>query len=260
MLEYAFNIEEKDVAVMLSGGVDSNSILFSLLEANKNVVAYTFVLNGHESTDFISAQKVCKTFDVPFVPVYLPTDVNTIEKDVRNLILNRGLTKKTDIECTWAMEYAIKCVKENVIVTGHGADGHFGLSKRAMIHHSHSLESLSEFRDETFGNSNYAQKETLKEIASERGKEIIFPYLEKEMRQVFRHKSWEELNKPKQKNPIVNSFPEYFERVKIRKHTVFQLGDSKIADNFQQLVNTELNQKGYKSPLGIYNAIRRREV
>lgn len=260
LLNYAHRIKERDVAVMLSGGVDSSSILFSLLEAGKNVTAYTFVLEGHKSTDFTSSKKVCETFEIPFVPVYLPTNVKTIEKDVRNLIVNRGLSKKTDIECTWAMKYAMREVKEKVIVTGHGADGHFGLSKRAMIHHSHSLEALNEFRDKTFNNPNYAQKLTLQEIAKENKQEIVFPYLEKEMRKIFHNKSWEELNKPKQKNPIVESFPEYFEKIKIRKHTVFQLGDSKIAENFQQLVHTDLNQKGYKSPVGIYNAIRRREV
>jgi asparagine synthetase B (glutamine-hydrolysing) len=254
------NIEENDVAVMMSGGVDSCSVLFSLIESKKNITAYSFTLEGHESTDFKSSQIVCEHFGIKFVPIYLPTSLETLKKDVRHLIDNEGLRKKTEIECTWAMMYALNEVKEDVVFTGHGADGHFGISKKAMINYRQTVEKLDTFRINLFGNPNYAQKSTLEKMAKDLNKKIIFPYLTQEMRDLFLGTSWESINKPKEKQPILDSFKEYFEQIKIRKHTNFQLGDSKIAEGFTRLLETDLNNKNYKSVIGIYNAISRGEV
>jgi asparagine synthetase B (glutamine-hydrolysing) len=260
LLKEAKKIKDKDVAVMLSGGVDSCSILFSLLKAGKNVKAYSFTLDSHESTDFKSAKSVCNEFKIDFTPIYLPTDIGILKRDVKHLILNKGLRKKTEIECSWAMMYAIKHVKEKAIFTGHGADGHFGLSKRAMIHFKHSAEKMDEFRSDLFSNPNYSQKLTLEDMALENDKSIILPYLTDDMKNLFIGKSWEEINKPKEKQPILNSFPEYFKRVKIRKHSNFQLGDSGIAEVFSKLLETDFNIRNYKSVVGIYNSIARKDI
>lgn len=254
------NIIENDVAIMMSGGVDSCSVLFSLIESKKNITAYSFTLEGHESTDFKSSKIVCEHFGIKFVPIYLPTDIEVLKNDVKYLIHNEGLRKKTEIECTWAMMYALKQVKEDVIFTGHGADGHFGISKKAMINFRQTVESLDTFRKNLFGNPNYAQKSTLEKMSKEMNKKIVFPYLTQDMRNLFLGTSWESINKPKEKQPILDSFKEYFEQIKIRKHTNFQLGDSKIAEGFTRLLETEFNKNNYKSVIGIYNAIARGEV
>jgi hypothetical protein len=69
----------------------------------------------------------------------------------------------------------------------------------------------------------------------------------------FVGRSWDEVNKPKQKQPIRDSFPDMFKRIKVFPHTNFQLGDSGISDHFAQLVHTALNKKGHTSVVGVYN-------
>lgn len=46
------------VGLMLSGGIDSSSILYSLLELNKKVHCYTFYLQNYESKDLKSARRL----------------------------------------------------------------------------------------------------------------------------------------------------------------------------------------------------------
>ena len=70
--------------------------------------------------------------------------------------------------------------------------------------------------------------------------------------------TWDELNKPNQKQPILNAFPEQYKRMKIHKHTNLQKGDSGIAEIFEILLKSDLNTRKYKSVTGIYNEVVRR--
>ena len=49
---------DKDVAVLLSGGVDSLSVAFAAQRLGKKVTAYTFHLKGQPSYDALKAKEV----------------------------------------------------------------------------------------------------------------------------------------------------------------------------------------------------------
>lgn len=260
LLNELSEIEDNDVALLLSGGVDSCSLLFALLELNKNVHAYSFTLDDRESSDFKNAKEVCKIFNISFSPIYLPTDLGILQKDLLYLIKEFNLKKKTEIECSWAMMYAIKAIKEKTIVAGLGADGHFCISKKGMIHYRHTVEKMNEFRNGLFTNPNYSQKQIVSKMCAYHNKTINLPFLSANMVNLFKDTSWEEINKPKQKQPILDAFPESFSKVKVRPHTNFQLGDSGIASQFEKILSTDWNLHNYKSVTGIYNSIARGEI
>ncbi|OMD67597.1 asparagine synthase-related protein [Paenibacillus odorifer] len=249
---------DEPVAILLSKGIDSHALLFELLEQGKDVVIYSFTLEDRESSDFNGARETAKLYGIPFLPVYLPVDINILKQDVKYLILEKGLTKKTEIECTWALNYAFKTIKEKVVVAGLGADGHFVLSKKGCIHFKHSVELMDEFRAKLFSNPNYAQQEIVGRIASEQGKVLILPYLKTEMINLFKGTSWDELNKPKQKQIIIDMFPNEFKKIKIHPHSNFQLNDAGISEHFTKLMDT--NWKKGMSVVSIYNAISRKEI
>lgn len=80
------------------------------------------------------------------------------------------------------------------------------------------------------------------------------------VRAIFRGRSWQELNRPNQKQPIRDAFPR-LKTLRLGPHTNLQLGDSGIARHFRALLlEPDLNPRGLRNPVGIYGAIARGEV
>lgn len=251
LLEQAALIPDENVAVLLSAGIDSASCLFALLEVGKKPVAYSFVLDGRMSTDYLLAYRNAKQCGIPFIPVLLPKEIKTLQHDVLKLN-SLGARSKTDYECSWPMLYAYDAIKEPSIISGLGADGHFCLSKKGMMHWRNHID---EFRRGLYSNERYAQIFMHKRLSSMYNKYHCIPYLCDDMKAEFIGTTWDEVNKPRQKQPILDAFPERFVHMQIKRHTNFQLGDSGIATHFHSLLNTEWNINEFKSVKGIFNAV-----
>tara|TARA_R110001592_G_scaffold136862_1_gene354360 strand:+ start:1260 stop:2060 length:801 start_codon:yes stop_codon:yes gene_type:complete len=246
-------IKDENVAIAFSGGIDSLSILYTCMDLKKKITLYSFTLDNHVSTDFSSARRFAKYYNINFVPIFLPTDINTIKNDLR-FIKTLGAIKKTDFVCSWPMLHLYKNIKENILINGLGADGHFCISKKGMIHYK---DKIQEFRDGLFLNENYAQKLINIKMAKYYNKTTIIPYLEKQMIKEFKDTTWDSINKPRQKQATLNNYKDYFSRIKVRNHINLQLGDSKIEKNLEQLINSDWNVNNYKSIVGIFNDLNR---
>jgi asparagine synthetase B (glutamine-hydrolysing) len=256
LMKYAESVDDKEVAVLLSGGVDSASVMFSLLEAGKKVTAYSFMLDGVMSTDFFLARRNAEKFGCDFCAIFLPAEPEALQSDLIDL-RNIGAQKKTDYECGWPMLHAYKQIQERAVFSGMGADGHFCISKKGMLHWRHRID---EFRNQLYTSKGYAQKPIHEQLAARNNKQAVMPYLSKEMQRQFLGTTWEQVNKPKQKQPILDAFPKEFKKIKVLPHTNLQLGDSKIAEHFKTLLATEWNKHGYVSVVGIYNLLNKREL
>jgi len=253
------NVPDKP-AIALSGGVDSVSCLFALQELGKSPQAYTFHVDGHESTDLRSARRICERFEVPLTAVTLPTNLKTIKEDTYSIIEGLGLTSKTDIECIWPRWYLLRAVDEATLVTGDCADAHFVNSKKGAMHYKDSVERMNQYRDEHFSNPNYAQLRTIRKIAPQYGvDDVVAPYRDKEFQDLFYDTSWEEVNTPRMKEPIRQAFPKRFGSIPTHSANL-QTSDSKIQNQFEKLVYSTWNINDWKSPVGIYNAIARGDI
>lgn len=253
LLNEAKAIESDNVAVLLSAGIDSASCMFALLETNKQIRAYSFVLDGRMSTDYLGAFTNAKKFGVPFHSVLLPSDVGTLQNDILRLH-TLGARLKTEYECMWPMLYAYDAITEDAIFSGLGADGHFCLSKKGMIHYRDDIDA---FRKGLYDNPKYAQAELHQALASQHNKKTYIPYLVDAMKKEFLGTTWNEVNRPRQKQPILNAFPDEFRLIKVRPHTNFHLGDSGISNHFKLLLNTDWNTNNHKSVVGIFNDVNR---
>lgn len=251
-------IEDKDVGLLLSGGSGSAAVLFGLLELGKNVTAYTFHMEDVESTDLIKARNLAGRFGVKFVPVPLPSDLGTVKKDCLYLINEVGCRLKTDVECAFPIRHTLPLVKEKVLTSGLGDDNFFGLSKKALFNYKHSVPLLDEYRKEAYVKYD-VQLNFFKAMGEAEGVAVHSPYQSKDMLKVFLGKSWEELNKPKIKQIILDAFPEEFEDLRTY-HANYQKGDSGISDNFLQLLDSDWNLRNYKRTDGIFNSIARGEI
>lgn len=244
----------KTAAVLLSSGVDSHSVLFACLELKIPVVAYSFSLAGFDSRDFKYARATAEVFDVPFKRVDLPTDLKSL-KQFCLYAVKRGAKGKTDFECLWPMATAFRHAAKDgcrFVLSATSADSHFALSKKANMHYKDKVDL---YRRLVFSKRNTGQKLLLRAEAARLGLEYFTPYDTTRMCSELHGYTWDELNKPHQKQPIRSAFPEYFKRCKTTVHTNLQLGDSGIAKHFNILLDSDWNQWGYKSVKGLYNRL-----
>ena len=244
------------ICVATSGGIDSSSVVMSALDVGKKVSIYSFSFWNKFSSDFRAAQKLSDEFDLRFVPVFLPTERDKIVETVKHLIKKVGCKKKTAIECLFPFYFLVKQMKllqDETLVTGVAADGHFGLSKKAMIHYSKDDQKFKKFRQDYFSNLESAGTKRLIKLCQQNKIQLCNPYFEPSVFSLWIDKNWEELNKPRQKEVIRKYYPE-LDCLKIKPHTNLQLGDSKIAETVGHAVISKYKPNS-KSPIGIYNRI-----
>ena len=232
ILQKIFEDIPENMAIATSGGIDSAALMFSSMAAGHkkpNIISFTF--DDFESHDYKSAKKLAKYYNLKFLPVILPSDQNKIVETVHYLIKEIKCKKKSAIECMFPFVYLLKVLKENKIktlVTGLAADGHFGLSKKAMIHYSKDDKKFKQLRQEYFSTYESAHIIRLQTLCDKNKICLLNPYFEPAVFDLWIDKNWQELNKPRQKEAIKKYFPE-LDKFKIKPHTNLQLGDSKIA-------------------------------
>ena len=244
-----------DFAISTSGGIDSSSIVASAVDLGLRPKIVTFSLEDRVSSDMQAAKRLAAYFELDFMPVFLPISHEKILQDVRWLI-SAGARKKTAIECLYPFLYVLRMLQTQGIqnlVTGSAADGHFVLSKKAMIHWKEPKELFQQFRTNYFANADAAQVATLTRIGEKFGVRVMAPYFNDEMFKLFVDKSWSQLNKPRQKEAIRKHFPE-LDRFKIAIHTNLQLGDSGIAERVGHAVLQKIAPHA-KSPITAYNIL-----
>ena len=235
--------QEKDVAVLLSGGVDSISVSFAAHRLGKTLHCYSFYVNGKPSKDFLNAESTAKAFNWNFTAIDVPVD--NIEKDFFTLIHQYKCEKKTQVECTWPFLYIYPRIEQKELLTGWGADGWYGVSKKAHIHYKEPKEKFDEFRNAYFGVKNPVGIRQQEQLAREYNIKWIapyFPYPQNQKVKNFMMKyDWYEMNTPKQKQKIRESFAKEFEKSKARIHENLQLAAG-IPDYFEKLLdNKEIN-------------------
>lgn len=246
----AETLGETEIGICLSSGIDSNTLLFGLLELGLKPTAYSFHVDGVMSTDFVTARQNAKTFGVPFKEIIIPQTIN-IEYIYK--IFDSGLYKKTSVECLYPFLYLIPEVTQKILLTAHDADTHFGISKKAMIHHRATLELKQQYVAERLIYPK-AKKQTqvLQEWCQELGISTDTPYNKKPIIDYFYPLTWDELNKPTQKHPLKTMFPEQTKKIKPYPHINLQCGDSYLREIFEPLLKTNLNKRNRTRTIDLY--------
>ncbi len=269
-------IPTKKCAVLLSGGVDSLSVALAAHNVGKEVIAYSFHLEefvhnkfsinilledgsggitteyqlyGNESYDFKTAQKASEQMGWTFKPTIVPT--NNLVKDWHTLV-EMDCKKKTHFECVFPFLYVYPNITEEYVLTGWGADGYFGVSKKAQMRYGsekgkikyheyfkntpHNIKTFNEARDIYFEPDNSAGLKWHNKVVEMYNKKHITPYLHSTVKDYFYKFNWKQLNKPEQKHHIRDAFPEFKSFGKIRQHTNLHLGGG-VDKLFESLLN-----------------------
>ena len=245
---------DQTVAVLMSGGTDSLTVAAAAHRLNKKLNCYTFRVDGKDSDDSIYAEKACKHFGCNFKLIDVP--VNNIENDFFTLIKKYECKKKTHVECTFPFLYVYPHIKEKYILTGWAADGYYGVSKRANIHFKHTKELMNKFRQGYFGKLDETTQKFIPGnpvgikqqmlLAKSVDSILVAPYVDKKVWDWMIQYDWDFFNKPYQKAPLFDAFPELLE-IKRRNHLNLQLAAG-IPNYFEKLLD---NKK-----INVYNRSR----
>ena len=242
--------KEQEVAVLLSGGVDSISIACCANRLNKKVHAYSFHLKDQPSYDSDKAKQVCEIFGWNFTLIEVPID--NLKRDFLTLKHDYFCLKKTQYECTFPFLYVYPHIKEKDILSGLGADSLYGVSKKAMMHYKEPKSKFDEFRIDAIAKrpGGYNQQLMLCETYN---KNFVTPYMDSRVIQYFMQFDWYEINKPFQKHHVRTAFKEEFDKIgRIKQHSNLQL-ESGIDHAFEILLNdSSINFKRRSRMLELY--------
>lgn len=254
---------KKNIAVALSGGIDSAHILFALLSLGKSVRTYSLHREGIISTDYRLSEKNSEILKVNFTEVILPNKLD-ISRLV-HIMKDHTLKNKAAVECTYTMDFVWEAMQKDGIdcaFSGVGMDNFFGTTKKASIHFSKTLELNQQFRKMSFDHFDYdttgvwgmgKQPTVWTELAGERGIKLCSPAYDKKLYDYFYNQTFGYLNSPKQKNPCWCSYNEYVLKCSLGKHSDLQCGDTQIRELFEPLLNNrELNPNKKTSMLSFW--------
>ena len=258
------NVKDDIVAVLMSGGVDSLSVAFAAHDVGKRVVGFTFRLEGEETYDYLKAKEVCEDMKWEINPISV-SKTNLVDDWHR--LVKLGCRKKTHFETVFPFLYVYPDIYPKYVLTGWGADGYFGPSKKAMMRYSsykkkrnyvayckkHNQKRLNwnEFRTEYLDGDCAGYKEHTN-LAKQHDKIHIAPYKDsKEIRELLMSKSWFELNKPRQKEIIRKDFTILEKYGTIKPHINLHLG-ANIHKLFETLLDDEdINIKNRKRMMDV---------
>ena len=258
------SIESPECALLLSGGVDSISVGLAAKHAGKKVHAYSFHLDTHESYDYKKAREVSEYMGWLFTGVVVPT--TNIPEDFR-ILAKMGCSKKTHFECVFPFLYMYPKIKEKYVLTGWGADGYIGVSRKAEMRYSKpqrlwnyhewcmrtnsKFMTWNEFRNTYFLPENCAGHLQHEKVVTKHNKIMVNPYMEKEIKDVFYSFNWQELNIPIQKHHARTGFCEFEKFGIIKEHENLHLGAG-VDKVFGDLLNNDkINLKNRKRMMDV---------
>ena len=252
------------LAIATSNGVDSKALVISAVEdAEYLPTVISLTLDDRESRDFVGARDIANEYDLDFIPVRLPTDAATIERDIVTMVRTHKVFTKTSIESHWGFIYIfdeLRRRKINALVTGHG-NSHYQNTKNALVGLNQSgylksrspdaVAALQKLRHKAFAKPNEDGLRDVRRMGEAYGVSVVTPWFNAEIFNLFTDKAWIDLNKPKQKYPVRVEFPTLYNN---EPQINLQCGDSGIRDLLAEIAIRRWKPTA-KNSIAAYNVV-----
>lgn len=268
-------IEELDpdrkACLALSGGVDSVTVLFAMLESGRKPRCYTFYAKDYPSEDLLSARRLCDDFGLELVEVPVPVDHDSIVADLKVLVHahQADKIKKTIVQCMHPWMYVCPEMQkrgDDFILIGFAAGNYYALSRRD----GKKLRELGEeeFKNQGHRNHNFRGGTSLQfvdanvaQFCGRYGIHMDDFYAYDEIQEWMKQFTTDELHRDEhgnrfEKAVVVYAFHDYYEKGPYyRKGSSYQI-NSKIRDFHDGLLwNPRYNPSGAKAIIRIYRDI-----
>jgi asparagine synthetase B (glutamine-hydrolysing) len=255
----------RGLPILLSGGVDSGTLLAGLLELGERPECYAFRLSGTRCVDFEVAQKMASDHELRFEPVVIEQTEEELVRDIRRVIELLGWSGKAIVQCSQPiMRMADRIVADGATgaIVGTGA---VCLDDRKvnMLAHYDGEEVARDYRRAKLDDKNReCGTGGMHRIASLVGAPLVEPFSEEPVVSFalaldFRPGSRERsLNWPRQKGIALRAFPTFWGLGYYRTNSPLQV-NSGIREWHDTLLASELNTRGARGVVAIYNDIRK---
>ena len=251
------NVPQEEVAILFSGGLDSLSILLTLLDLGYKPTLYTFYLEGLISKDLELSRRISQHHNVPLVEVEIKKDIELMVSQSKALIKKYGLTKKTQIQVMHPLSNVFPLIKEDYVFTGIGADTLYG-SARKFKKLIHDEQAFYNARVEAIRKPESASYIYIKNAIEEMGKVCVSPYKQSEdIINYFLQLPVSEIRYGKQKKQTYEAFKQEIDELSLYRRNSSMQVNSGIREFHDELLKSEYNTGNYKSVVGIYNTFIR---
>ena len=248
-------VEDKDIALLFSGGTDSSCILFSLLDLGIKPALYIYVVQGAMSEDWKRARIASDKFGLKLTVCVIPYDTEALIRDIKRLI-KCGVEGKVNTQCMHGNLYMLEKIKEKLAFNGSGVDGLYGtyrdmaiIAKDGVLFMKKQLEHL---RNENDDGMAY-----LRQFYHKEGIRIAFPYREGNITRYLVGKTYGEMNRPRLKWIIVKEYQDYYKQLgKYYSPRGSQQLISGVRTFHDKLINSRVNTKNRKSVAWIYKDMK----
>lgn len=247
-----------DYALLLSGGVDSATMLAAALVRGHKPHCYTFRLSGYESSDFKVSRSMCETFGLQFTPVIVPQDVDTLIADIKRVMKVIQTAQKTHVQCCHPMLYAADTVlPKRKAIWASTLDFLFGSSRKAQVAlHTSGHRAFTEARIKALNDLNLSDR-SIERVFSAKNVQLSDPFNFKSLIDFMLGLTFDQMHKPKQKIIAVRAFPEFWAQGSwYRLHDSYQV-NSRIREFHDVLLSHPINKRGHRAIVGLYNELLR---
>lgn len=244
---------QRDVALLLSSGVDSTTIGMAAHSIGKRVHAYTFSSVDGSDFDVRYAAETARIMDWEHTIVRLPERVTP--SHLRRL-LQLHCIKKREFECSWPFLFVYPRVQQSHVLIGLSVDPYFGLAREPTLQGLSGPKStkpaFDQYRRDTLHRlvvqgdsalcSAYNPASSWQHLQLQRVHRLVGvnPYRQKAVYDLFLRFDWRQLNYPRQKHFLVGAYPEYYQYVGHRNHRPYNIV-GKLSQPFERLLETRLN-------------------
>lgn len=197
--------------VLLSGGMDSVTLLRAAVELGGLPPCYTYRLDGEDGPDFEMAARVARDLGVPFREVVIPRTRRQLEADVREVIDLLRTARKTSVQCAQPIMHLARRVRADGFARAVVGTGAICLDDRTVmvVLGERGEGAAREYRRDKL-EDRYRDCGTgrMHEMALLCGVRLEEPYSDEPLRSVGLELDVAELNRPRQKGIALRAFPD----------------------------------------------------
>lgn len=243
--------------LMLSGGVDSATILFALLEAGRTPHCLTFQVGDRTSNDVRVASSMCQRFGLRHTIVRIAPDL--LRDDVAQVLCMVDWTKvervkKTIVQCVHPFLYLCRAMTSDMAFTGIQGDSFFLTDRKSNVaRHAHGEEYVWGWRRSYAADPVYSDYHIGDVAQRVYGKTLVDVYDWPWWAWWIQHYSTALTNTPKTKWAAVRIFEDYW-----RKGAWFREPDRfQIGSGLRELHDTLLRGTRHRAVIAVYNEMAR---